>query len=435
MKKSLATLLILGALIFFAYKAIPGSHFPVLSMGKEVSHRRMNHSLGALKESVDPLATLLVQANPRIKPIRVQIWHDAMASDVPREISAYGSQENTPPEGNWAFIEGENSFKKEAPKRIFEHPSLNSQINAQEEENSGNPRSHANRSSLVHGAQRRFDKNPASDLELEKRLLNAWVKTGKLPSKAESRKEKPVSFKQRRKRNGEKRRLSADPLSRAFDLARMKAHKSSRKLKRRREKLERKNHKKRSSRGRLALAKILGKGSLKAPKINKIPPNPWNQRRPPAPPEGQYISGGNPSPDEIASLRLPPRNTFSHKNGWVTDGLNYYYKNGKQEGALLNGHWIWIIPSGKKSFLYPSPEAKPITLFQGHLWIESEGESFIEQNGQALGKDELLLWRGKNPEAPKPLIRYSSDLKRMAITSNKKTTVYDLTSGQKLGRL
>ena len=433
MKKSLAALLILGALIFFAYKTLPRSHFPVLKMGK-ISHRRMGESLAGDRNSPQLPSEEKIGRVPISQPISAQIWHDAMASDVPREISAYGSQENTPPDAHWTFIEGKSPSEEDDNGRVFNHGSFNSKINSQGEGKSGNLRNKAKRSSAAHRAQKRFHKNSSSDLESEKRLLNEWVKTGKLPPKAVSRKENRVSLKQRQKREKGKRRLSADPLSRAYDLARMKARKSSRKLKRsRRGKLGRKNHKGKSSRGRSALAKILGKGSLKAPKINKIPPNPWTQRRPPGPPEGQYISGGTMSPDEIASLRLPPRNTFSHKKGWATDGVNYYYRNGKREGALLNGHWIEIIPSGKKSFLYPSPEAKPIVLFQGHLWIHSEGESFIEQNGQALGKDQFLLWREKNPEASSPIIRYSSDLKRMAITSNKKTIVYDLTTGTKLG--
>ncbi len=433
MKKPFLALLLLGAILFFAVFTMPRLRDPVLTMGKgDFQKSKKETQNGVLPEPLNSFTSRLLQSHPRIKPLSAQIWHDAMTSDVPREITEYASNQNMNASGTpaWSFLGAGNAGKNKGDATSL---SRYSPYSTQGSKALGSNQLGFSGSAAEKPSTPRFIKKESyPEIKAEKRLLKEWVKTGKLPGKAGLHKNKKTvsaRHKPAKKRSHQRRsRAPRNPLLAAYHLAQIHVHRASKKLRdsKKRRALKR-SHKKRSKR-KLSNKKLIGKGYLNSPRAGKFPKNPWVEGHPPSMPEGQYFSGRSLGLDEIASLSLPSSQEIPQRNGWFTDGKNYYYHQGSKLGILSNGGWAWVVTRGKKSFVYTSPEAQPLILSQNHLWTQEDGEFLLEENGRILGKNKFMLWKEEHPQAKNPTIHYSADLSKIAITSQKKTTVYSLTA-------
>ncbi len=425
MKKPFLALLLLGAILFLAFFTMPRLKNPVFMMGKGAPKEPPTQTSKAVARPADPFTSPLIQSKAQIKPLSARIWNDAMASDVPREIGEYASHSMPNDSGahSWIFLgEGKSQKKKSRETPLSEYSPYFAKNSKTHGSNKFDfPNAAATPAPPTQGRQR-----PNHEIEAEKRLLKEWVKTGKVSGKAVLHKNEKVKVARQRPPRKHSR-PPRNPLLRAYHLARINIRHTSKKIRdSKKRRAHARNHKKNSKR-KISIEKWIGKKALTSPRVGKFPPNPWNQGNLPTPPAGQYLSGRSLGPDEAAQLPWPPPKDLSNKEGWISNGANYYYHRGSKWGILSNGGWAYVVKRGKESFLYSAPNAKPMALSQNHLWAESQGQFFIEQNGKILGKSEFLLWKEKHPEAPRPIIRYSVDLTEMAITSQKKTTVYHLT--------
>ena len=430
MKKSSLALLLLGAVFFLTFFTMPRLRDPVLTIGKgRLQNSKEKPPGGVLPEPLNAFTSRLVQSHPQIKPLTAQIWHDAMASDVPREIGEYASPQTPNISGTpvWSFLGQGGAEKNKGPSAFLSQYSPYSVKNSK---NLGSNPIGFSRISSAKASTTQFKGKPNREIEAEKHLLKEWVKTGKVPGKARRHENKKIDAGHKpAQKHSRASHAPRNPLLAAYHLAQIHVHRASHQLREsKRRRAIKRNHKKHSKR-KPSFRNLIGKKSLTSPRAGKFPPNPWNQGNPPPLPEGQYFAGRALEPNEIASLSLPSSQEIPRRNGWFTDGRNYYYHQGPKLGILSNGGWAWIVMRGKKSFVYVSPEAQPLILSQNHLWTQEGGEFLLEENGRALGKNKLLVWKDSHPEDPHPTIRYSANLSKMAITSQKKTTVYSLSAG------
>ena len=149
-------------------------------------------------------------------------------------------------------------------------------------------------------------------------------------------------------------------------------------------------------------------------------------------PEGQTRPTQGLNYADIESIHLPPSKA-TKSGAWITDGNALYYHKGSQWGVSVNGGWGWIVKNHETEFLYLSPDTDPLLKSHGHWWTKKQGTLLIYHDGQGLGAEELSQWNQDQKNSNlKTTIRYSSDLKRMAIISSKSLTVFNLDTGDKI---
>jgi hypothetical protein len=444
MKKTLTALVVLSGMLIFAYMTRPMIDTPIL-------HARLGQPMPSQGEKPRDLGLSQRRlSQPLLSQLNVEVptntaWHDAMA-DMPRQMIGAAPYRSTVQDGDlrnskWEALNENSSLDGMIPRaarkaakegghssRYGKNGAWNAKLSAQERGlKSGHSRfSRENPQENMPRAQsHRHSKFPK--LSGEKRLLLNWVRSGKIPESG-----KRVVARQPRSRHLAKKTPSShspsDPLDKAFRFARKKARISARHLKIARRRAARsKSSRQKSAGGKPAISRLLGQQSIRSPQTKvSPPPSPWDEAIPPMP-QGEASPSGGLSYADAEQLPPPPKGISKSGKAWISDGETAYYHKGSRWGVLRNGRWGWIINRSGKSFLYLSPDSKPLLQSGGHLWIQNQGALLVYHNGQALGAEELSQWK-QDHSVDKPSIRYSADLKRMAIGS----TVFNLETGEKL---
>lgn len=196
---------------------------------------------------------------------------------------------------------------------------------------------------------------------------------------------------------------------------------------------------------RLSLRQLLGNGILRPPLGKLVPPD--FAALGPAP---KLPKGGGDWPRLTPSdlEKLAPPDTEEGYKGWYRDVRanpghwhlgergEYFHKTGAW-GVLLEGpKWAWLPKSGDRWWVLG--ENAPLVWHGAHWWWKTEDGWFLLHRGQAwayrffndLERDGLF-----EPESRARIV-YSADAKRVAvIIPGRETIVYDLESGQVLGRI
>lgn len=185
-----------------------------------------------------------------------------------------------------------------------------------------------------------------------------------------------------------------------------------------------------------SLARLLGKGALKAPVGVKRPKlDPWSRPVPALGPDGAPLSVKPLGETEAESVTPPPACAKKGVHWDEQDSVRWLH-DGALRGRLENGTWAWLQRDQNRWWLWPAPKEKPLLDHQDHWWLESRGMWFLLHDREAWGYQYLHQWgtEGFVARSGAQMI-YSSDGSRLGlIVPGAGAVVYDARTGAELGR-